>query len=290
VALVASTGRGRPASHSAQALIAAVLIVDALVLFGLPELSTPRSPRLDTRPVAYLRNHLGQSRYVTEAGLQANYGAYYGLPSLNLNDGAIATSFADYVERRLDPFVAPTLFVGRAGAAAVLFAPPPTRQVLAHLAAYRAAGVAYVLARPAMPLPAVDGLRLVQSTPTTLIYHLAGAAPYFSAPGCQVRGESLSEVRLACPHASTLTRLETYLPGWTASSAAGPLAVAANGVFQRVSVPAGDSRISFIFTPPYLIWGWLAFGSGVAALVLASVRRRSARGGGVGPILSVPCH
>lgn len=54
----------------------------------------------------------------------------------------------------------------------------------------------------------------------------------------------------------------------------GRVAVAANGVFQRLSVRAGDSRISFAFSPPDLVSGWLAFGGGVGALVLVSVRRR----------------
>src|SRR5205823_10799913 len=67
--------------RSAQArvrLLAALLALDAVALFVVPELSAPRQVSLDSSPVAYLRRHLGNSRFFTLGPLQPNYGSYFG--------------------------------------------------------------------------------------------------------------------------------------------------------------------------------------------------------------------
>src|ERR1700761_5561424 len=53
------TGRGRGAA------LCAIVAIDALVLFATPELSAPRAVTVDTAPVAYLRQHLGEGRFFT---------------------------------------------------------------------------------------------------------------------------------------------------------------------------------------------------------------------------------
>ncbi len=47
------------------ALLAGVVALDVIALFVVPELSAPRSVKTDLAPVAYLRQHLGPSRYFT---------------------------------------------------------------------------------------------------------------------------------------------------------------------------------------------------------------------------------
>ena len=65
-------------------LASAIVAVEALLLFVVPEASAPRSARLDTAPRReYLQRHLGSARFFTLGPLQPNYGSYFGVASLN---------------------------------------------------------------------------------------------------------------------------------------------------------------------------------------------------------------
>ena len=128
------------------ALLAAVVALDALVLFAAPELSAPRTVTVDGAPAAFLRAHLGNSRFFTLGPMQPNYGAYYGVASLNINDIPIPSRLSTYIHDRLDPYVNTTVFVGNYGGGRSLFAPSPQKELIHNIAGYRTAGVAYVLA------------------------------------------------------------------------------------------------------------------------------------------------
>ena len=131
--------------------------------------------------------------------MQPNYGTYYGVSSLNINDIPIPASFSTYIHAHLDPYVNTTVFVGNNGGARSPFVPSAQQELAANLAGYRAAGVAYVLAPAGQQLPQSPGtLTLVARTPTTSIYHLAGAAPYFSAAGCTTHTAGLSSATVTC--------------------------------------------------------------------------------------------
>ena len=69
--------------------------------------------------MAYLQRHQGLSRVFTLGPLSPNYGAYYGLRSLNFNDALAPSDFATYVNAHLDQAVNPLLFAGTLGGAAV---------------------------------------------------------------------------------------------------------------------------------------------------------------------------
>ncbi len=135
-------------------LLAALVVVDAVVLFAVPQFSAPRGGRLDLAPVAYLRHHLGNERFYSLGPIRPNYGSYFGLASLRLDDFPPA-SYATYVHTRLDPYAH---FVGFRSPRA----PTLRQELLAHLAGYRAAGVRYVITSSHAPFPAHEhGLRLV---------------------------------------------------------------------------------------------------------------------------------
>jgi hypothetical protein len=134
-------------------LLAVIVAGDALVLFAIPENSAPRGAQTDLAPVAFLQQHLGPSRFFTLGPLQPNYGSYWGIGSLNINDVPVPSVFADYVHKHLDPVVDPTVFVGNYGGGRSLFEPSPMQELLKNLAAYRAAGVAYVLVPRGRPSP-----------------------------------------------------------------------------------------------------------------------------------------
>jgi len=68
------------------ALLTLLVAVDALLLFAVPELSAPRATTVDLKPVAYLRKHLGEQRYVTLGPITPNYGSYFGVASFDVHD------------------------------------------------------------------------------------------------------------------------------------------------------------------------------------------------------------
>jgi hypothetical protein len=274
VALIAPAGRWRGP------LVALIVAVDAIALFAVPELAAPRAIQLDTAPVAFLQRHLKTERVFGLGPLAPNYGSYFGIASLNINDIPIPSNFRAYIHEHLDRYVDPTVFVGNAGARSA-FLPPAQQELLRNLADYRAAGVRYVLAPAGQALPErPGGLSLVFRSPSTWIYRLAGTAPLFSAAGagCSVRTESTETARVSCPAASTLVRRETYARGWSASIDGHDAPVrSAGGLFQSVAVPAGTHRVQFSFSPPYIGWGGLAFVVGLAGLGLGVLAGRSRR-------------
>jgi hypothetical protein len=252
-------------------IASAILVAEALLLFLVPEASAPRSLTIDTAPVAYLQRHLGSARFFTLGPLQPNYGSYFGIASLNVNDVPVPTAFADYVTERLDQAVEPTVFVGSLDGGRPSAAPSPEAELLRNLAAYRAAGVAYVLTPAGRQLPA--RFTLVFRSPTTWIYHLPGADPLISAPGCAVVA-SAESARLTCRKRTLLVRRETALPGWhaTLDGHAVPLQTV-DGLFQALPVGPGSHRVTFSYSPPYLDWALAAFIAGCAALCFRTPRR-----------------
>jgi hypothetical protein len=250
----------------------AIVIVEALLLFVVPEASAPRNVTIDTAPVGYLQRHLGSARFFTLGPLQPNYGSYFGIASLNVNDVPVPTAFADYVTDRLDQAVEPTVFVGNLGGGRPPSAPSPEAELLRNLAGYRRAGVAYVLTPAGRTLPA--GFTRVFRSPTTWIYHLPGADPLISAPGCTIAA-SADSARLTCQRRTLLVRRETALPGWHATLDGHPARLqTVDGLFQALPVGPGSHRVTFSYSPPYLGWAITAFILGCAWLFLQVPHRR----------------
>jgi hypothetical protein len=276
--------------HNARlrALLATALVAgDAMLLFAIPQLSAPREVAIDTAPVQFLRQHLGTSRFFTLGPLQPNYGAYYGLASLNINDLPIPSLDADYTRAHLDKFVNPAVLVGNYGGGRSLTAPPPTLELFANLAGYREAAVKYVLVPAGQSLPqGPHRVELVFRGPSTWIYRLTGAEPYFSVngPGCTATASSQSAVRVTCSHPTTLVRRETSMPGWSAEvdGRSAPV-LEHDGVFQAVSLGAGSHSVTFSFTPPDEGLGLLGLLAGIGWLAtgaLLTTRRRRRSGPG----------
>jgi hypothetical protein len=259
-------------------LLALVLAVDALVLFAVPEFAAPSAQTADLAPVAYLKKHLGQSRFFTLGPVGPNYGSYFGLAQLNILDYP-PNAYANYVHTRLDPVVYPVFFVGTFGGWRRRDQPSPTEELMRHLRSYRAAGVRYVLAPAGQRLPDRHGtFTLVFRSPTTWIYRLAGAAGYFSAPGCRVTFDGRETAHVFCPRRATLTRRETWFAGWSAQLDGRPARIQhIDGLFQGVTVPAGSHTVAFSFTPPDIKWGLLGLLGGCVLLGAPWLSSRRAR-------------
>jgi hypothetical protein len=260
------------AAHLRIRLLAALLAFDALVLFTVPELSAPKAVQLDLSPAAYLQRHLGSSRFFTLGPLAPNYGSYFGLRSLNINDLPIPSAFQEYVHARLDQVVDPTVFVGNTGGGRPFLAVSPEQELERNLAGYRAAGVKYVLTPAGQALPQrPGGFTLVFRSPSTRIYRLAGTKPYFTTTGaaCFVSPAGTSAARVRCPAPATLVRRETDLPGWSAAVDGRSVGVhSSDGLFQAIHIPAGTHQVRFSYLPPNIGLGLLGLIGGCAWLVL----------------------
>jgi hypothetical protein len=265
-------------------LAVALIVVDALVLFAIPEFSAPRAVQLDLAPVSFLKQNLGNSRAFTLGPLQPNYGAYFGLGLLNNNDVPLPAVMERYIHGSLDPWADPDIFVGlpiRRNP----FAPPPGEELVRNLPAYQAAAVKYVLTPPGDLLPARD-FQLVLRSPSTWIYELRHLTAYFTASGgaCQVAPDGRTAAEVSCARPAELIRRETYMPGWSAQVDGHAVPVRLrNGPFQAVDVPAGHHRVTYRFVPPYIGWGALALAAGLIWLAVAGALSRRRRAATRGP-------
>jgi hypothetical protein len=276
-ALAAVLGSRLPAQRLRTAVVCGLVAVEALAYFVAPELSAPSSVQSDLSPVRYLQRNLGTARFFTLGPIQPNYGAYFGLGSLNVNDLPIDGAFSRYIHSRLDPIVEPTVFVGTPQGGRPAGSPTAKQELLRNLAGYTTAGASFVLAEPATPLPA-PFIR-VFSSPSAWIYRLPGATPMFSASrrSCSVTALGIASARVFCPAPATLTRLETDLPGSSAAidGRATPV-TEADGIFQSVRVGAGWHLVSFGFAPPGIGWSLAALLVGAGWLALGTTRTRAA--------------
>jgi hypothetical protein len=110
--------------------------------------------------------------------------------------------------------------------------------------------------------------RLVYSDDAVDVDELPAPAPYFAAAGCTLGSASRERVDVRCAHASTLIRRELYMPGWTAAVNGAPAKVTpTDEIFQAVSVGAGNSTVTFDFTPPRMEYGYAAFTLGLLSLL-----------------------
>lgn len=261
-------------SRARRLLAVAIVCLDALVMFVLPELSAPRSIALDTAPASFLQRHLGLSRYFTLGPLGPNYGSYYAIRQLNMTDNPYSSVFYRYVVERLDPAAEPIFFTGRP----LPWDPSPQQELESHLDGYRAASVRYVLTSPGVRLPqGSKTFTLVVRSPTTWIYRLAGTVPYFTAtnPRCVVHPQDGASTWVSCSGPTTLVRRETYMPGWSAEVDGHSAPVGDyDDAFQSVTLKPGTHHITFGYTPPYLGWALVAFVAGCGWLILAPLRAR----------------
>jgi len=249
------------------ATLALIVVVDAMVLFAVPQFSAPRAARIDLAPVTYLRRHLGEQRFFTLGPIRANYGSYFRLASLRLDDFP-PKSYADYLHTRLDPFAN---FVGYQPG----WAPSAEQELLRHLSGYRLAGVRYVVTHPGEALPSDHGaFRLVFHDSTAWIYRLSGAKPFYSAAGCDVRSERMNDVRIFCRRPTTLIRRETWFDGWSAQLDGHSVPIhSVDGIFQAIRVPAGAEEITFHFTPVGMRWALVGLLAGCVLMVAPTSRR-----------------
>jgi hypothetical protein len=260
--------------------------LEALLYFIVPTLSFPSKGTLDLAPVHFLQANLGVQRFATLGPIAPNYGSFFGIASVNHNDLPIPKDWTTYVERHLDNNTSPIIFNG--GARNDPAGPGAADNLVTNLDGYARAGVRYVVVpKDFATLPGFGKLahHLSMSTPPVLtrvfesqtmqILELADPRSYFTAPGCTLAAENRNTVRVRCAQPSTLTRLELYMPGWTATVDDRPEVInRTDEIFQSMRVPAGDARVVYAFQPPYMRWAYFLFVLGWLCLGFDLVRRR----------------
>jgi hypothetical protein len=148
---------------------ATVLVVNALLLFNLPQLAGMRGARVDWPAIRYLHRHIGLGRFYTTGPITPNYAVYFDLASINDNYLPVADNWADYVGHDLLPEAA----IYHANIFWPPFPPMSTQtalhDIITRTAAYRAIGVDYVVTPPGatfqplieQPASLANGLGLV---------------------------------------------------------------------------------------------------------------------------------
>jgi hypothetical protein len=229
-------------------LLPLIILVDALVMFIAPQLSGPRSTTVDLKPVNFLQQNLGNSRFYSIGYIMPNYGSYYGISSINTNNEPISKSWHTYIKKKLNPNVQPSqMFTGidmldPKG-------PTPIEAFFANLPAYENVSVKYVAVRNTIALPDTaqqHPLKRVYSDSYYSIYQLPNPKPFFEGKdgACTTHNSTKYSTSIDCSKPSKLIRRELYMPGWTAhvNDKVVPVASNSDGLFQQIEVPKGRAE------------------------------------------------
>jgi hypothetical protein len=266
VAVLALVWRGRVRGA------AIALALDAALTCAIPIFSNPRNARIDSAAIEFLRANLGLNRFFALNVLQPNYGAYFGIASINHNYLPVPEAWVRHVQKRLDrTWMDFTVFNGDPGRNSVA-------ELRANLRAFENLGVKYVVTPlHSVAVEGLPGVRRVYDDALLKVFELPNPAPYFEAldGGCKVQRQERRRVWLECEREATLVRRELYFPGWTATvnGAAAPI-TARDEIFQTVRLPTGMSEVRFRYAPPHINWAWAAMWLGLAALVAPSLLLR----------------
>jgi hypothetical protein len=112
-------------------------------MFAIPTLSNLRGGTIDATAIGFLQRNLGLGRFYTLGPIAPNYGAYFGIASINHNYIPVPKLWVDWVTAHLDRGADPYCFTGN-------FTRDPRQPSVAqelrrNLAAYEEVGVKYVV-------------------------------------------------------------------------------------------------------------------------------------------------
>ena len=172
----------RSAARHRRAWSAGILIADAVLQFTVPLLSGTRQDQrqIETGIVSFLHDHLGLQRFYTLGPFSPNYGAYFGLASINHIYAPQPAAWVGFIRAALDPHADPTTFNGST--------PPPSPGVETRQQAFSrlmpnfaGIGVKYVVAQAwSFSAPAASSRGVSDRTALQLVPGQA-AAGHFAA-------------------------------------------------------------------------------------------------------------
>ena len=272
----------RSSSPRAAAALAIIVAAESVLLFAIPTLSSPRGGTIDKPAIAFLQENLGLQRFHSLGPITPNYGAYFGIASINHNYLPVSRRWSEWFTGHLDSGnTDPVVFDGRRSWGS----PTATQELLRNLPAYEWTGVKYVLA-PGDDNPFANmsdapsrekAPRRVYADGVMSIYELPGARPYFeaSAGPCSVDEQERTRAVVNCESAARLVRRELFFPGWTATVNHQDAPIAEfEGLFQAIDLPQGRSEVRYSYAPAHIGWAWLATLAAAIALAWPVIRRR----------------
>ena len=232
------------------ALVVAVMVCESLAYFAIPTFRNPTSIKVATGSISYLQQNQGLNRFISLGVLDPNWGSQFSLNEINAIDLPLPTSFTNYIHTNLAPSLkTPRSFV-------LPFTPAIEAEFVAHIADYEALGVEYLLVprKPLIPVLAAVGLTPLAKDSHSELYRLPAAAPFYSTAlaSCVISQAAVDHVSVNCPSATTLTRLELSMPGWTAHVNGSSTNITSdNGLTETIALPAGASTVTYSFLPPH---------------------------------------
>jgi hypothetical protein len=257
-------------------LLPLIILFDAAVMFIAPQLSAPRSTILDLKPVSFLQQNLGNSRFYSLGYIMPNYGSYYGIASINTNNEPIAKAWGAYVTSDLNSNVNPSQeFTG-----IDMLSPTgitPVQAFLANMSNYEAISVKYVVIRVGLlptTAPQQYSLKLVYSDSRFQVYELPSPKPYFQVinGNCNLSSSNKTILSTDCAEPSTVLIRELYASGWTADINGKTIEVSKSGsLFQQINVPKGKSNITLNYTPMYIDYAYAGFAVALIAIIYVSI-------------------
>lgn len=283
---------------SAVVLVVAALVgLDGVGSYMVPQLSAGRPARVDTGPIHYLERHLGTSKFFSLGPIQPNYGSYWGLSQLNVNDLPVPQKFRDFVLGQLKPapgtpasHVTGWAFTHGDELAPMNFDVRDAKGILRAYGqqqqAYRDAGVEYlVMGHGVADADTTSKLGLVRvfSSKKAEIWRDPAAVSDMttSGGGCEVLSATSDEASVHCSSSGRLTRRQLSAPGWEASVDGRTVVLPTKPLYQTLPLPAGSSTVRFEYRPAYfrsavaaslLVLVWLTL-EGVRGVVLSRRRR-----------------
>jgi hypothetical protein len=250
-------------------ILAVLVMVESGFMFAVPTLSNlPGDTKLDIPAVEFLRRNIDLSRFYTLGPFQSNYGAYYGVASINNNYVPNPKLLLDWEMAHLDGVTdAYSLFFRNLGGAL-----GPVHVLSRYVPALEWAGVKYVVAAPHEVPPAAT-MRRVYADAAMDIFELSNPAPYFEVVSgkCRVAAPNRRHADVDCATPATLVRREMFYPGWTARVNGTETTISLyKDLFQMIGLPQGKSAVEFRYAPPHIVWMWLAALVGIGTLVLSA--------------------
>ena len=291
----------RPSRWTAPA-VAMLLMGESMVMFAIPTLcNPPRGTNVDMPAVEFLRRNLGFSRFYTLGPIAPNYGAYYGIASINHSYLPGSLLWVQYIQAHLDRGASGVNFGGDMMRQPMQ--PGAAQALLRNLPAFEWVGVKYVVTKANTPptddgpiQPAApesvgspsptsrphepSGMRKVYADAVMDIFELPNPSPYFEilSGQCAVVAHDRNAATANCTTPTTLLRRELFYPGWRVRIDGRPTAITKYGdLFQAVSLPKGKSVIRFNYAPPHILWMWLLTWIAIASLTLSGLLEFRAR-------------
>ncbi len=228
----------------------AVMTCESMIFFALPSFRSPSSITIATGSINYLEQHEGLNRFVSLGVLTPNWGTQYGLNEINAVDLPLPTSFTNYISTGLAPSLGnPRLFT-------LPFTVNSEDELAAHIGNYESLGVEYLLVprKPLAPALLELGLTPLVADAHSELFRIPHAASFYTTAltSCVVSNVTVDHASVDCPSATTLTRLELFMPGWTARvNGVATTITTTNGLNQTINVPAGLSTVTYDFLPPH---------------------------------------